>query len=62
MNDDELILDSLKDLGVRLWVKDGELHFKYPEGLEGNGRKDLYLFIKKHEEGIMRVLRNKNGN
>lgn len=57
MNDDELILDSLKDLGVTLWIKNGELHFKYPEGLEGDGRGDLYLFIKKHEQGIMRALR-----
>jgi hypothetical protein len=46
---DDFIYKGLKELGVRFWKKDGELAFKYPEGLEGDGRKDLFKFIKDHE-------------
>lgn len=55
VDDDKLILDSLKDLGIRFWLKDGELCFKYPENLEGD-RKSLYKFIRDHESGLIRIL------
>jgi len=56
MDDDQLILESLKDLGIQFWIGDGSLHFKYPPELSGEGKKDLYKFIKDHEQGIMRAL------
>jgi len=55
-DDDKIILDSLKELGIRFWIKDGKLAFKYPDGLEGSGRKDLFKFIKNHEPGLLRIL------
>ena len=49
------IYEGLKYLGVRFWIKDGELAFKYPEGLGGD-RKSLYKFIKEHQETLKRAL------
>lgn len=48
-------IKGLKELGVRFWKKDGELAFKYPEGLGGD-RKSLYKFIKEHQETLKRAL------
>lgn len=62
LDDDRIVYDGLKDFGVRMWVKEGEFCFKYPEGVEGEGRKDLFKFIKAHEEGLKRIVEAKNGN
>lgn len=59
MDDNQIIFDGLKDLGIQMWVRDGELHFKYPPELSGEGKKDLYKFIKTHEQGIIRVLQKR---
>ena len=62
MNLDEyisnFIYEGLKELGVKFWIKDGELAFKYPEGLEGDGKKELFKLIKDHEQ----ILKAKVGN
>ena len=59
MNLDEyintFIYEGLKYLGVRFWLKDGELCFKYPDDLGGD-RKSLYKFIKDHQDGLKRAL------
>jgi hypothetical protein len=60
MDVDELIFEGLKDLGILFWLKGNELCFKYPEGLAGDGRKQLYTFIKIHEEAIRRQLQNEH--
>ena len=52
---DRDILESLQELGIKFWEKDGELHFKYPEGLEGD-RKSLYKFIREHEMRLLEIL------
>lgn len=57
---EEEILNNLIEFGIKFWIKDNELHFKYPEGLEGEGKKELFKFIKSHEEGIVEILRQKN--
>jgi hypothetical protein len=49
------IYEGLKYFGVKFWIKDDELHFKYPEIISGN-TKDLFKFIKDHEQGIMRAM------
>lgn len=49
-------IKGLKELGVRFWKKDGELAFKYPEGLEGDGRGKLYGLIKSYEKAILNRL------
>lgn len=53
---DDFVYKGLKELGVRFWKKDGELAFKYPEGLEGDGRGKLYGLIKSHEKAILNRL------
>lgn len=62
MNLDEYLNDfvykGLKELGVKFWIKEGELAFKYPVGLEGNGRKDLYKLIKDYEQIIKAKVEN----
>lgn len=55
---DDFVYKGLKELGVRFWIKDGELHFKYPEGLEGDGRKDLYKLIKDYEQILKAKVEN----
>ena len=50
----EKIYDNLLEFGIKFWIRDGELYFKYPEGLEGEGGAELFKFIKGHEEGIKR--------
>ena len=57
---DNFIFEGLKELGVRFWIKDGELHFKYPEGLEGDGRKDLYKLIKDYEQILKAKVENES--
>ncbi len=57
---EEEIFDSLVEFGIKFWIKDGELHFKYPEGLGGEGKPELFKFIKAHEKEIMEFLRQKN--
>ena len=52
---DRDILESLQEVGIQFWVLNGELRFKYPEGLEGD-RKSLYKFIKNHQAGLIRIL------
>ena len=62
MNLDEyintFIYEGLKYLGVRFWIKGSELCFRYPEGLEGDGRKDLFKFIKDHEKILKAKVEN----
>lgn len=62
MNLDEYLNDfvykGLKELGVKFWLKDGELCFRYPEGLAGDGRKDLYKLIKDHEQMLRAQVEN----
>lgn len=53
---DDFVYKGLKELGVRFWIKDGELAFKYPEGLEGDGRGKLYGLIKSYEQAILNRL------
>ena len=53
---DDFVYKGLKELGVRFWKKDGELAFKYPEGLEGDGRGKLYGLIKSYEKEILNRL------
>ncbi len=61
MNLDEyintFIYEGLKYLGVRFWIKDEELAFKYPEIISGN-TKDLFKFIKDHEQIIKAKVEN----
>jgi len=52
---DDLIYKGLKELGIRFWMKDGELYFKYPQDLGGD-RISLYKFIKDHQAGLIRIL------
>jgi hypothetical protein len=47
----------LKYLGVRFWIKDEELAFKYPEIISGN-TKDLFKFIKDHEKILKAKVEN----
>ncbi len=54
---EEKILNNLMEFGIKFWIKDGELHFKYPDGLDGEGKKELFKFIKNHEEGIKEILK-----
>ena len=55
---DDEIYNNLVEFGLKFWIRDGELHFKYPEGLEGEGKAELFKFIKAHEEGIKRRIRD----
>ena len=61
MNLDEyintFIYEGLKYLGVRFWIKDGELAFKYPEIISGN-TKDLFKLIKDHEQILKAKVEN----
>ena len=61
MNLDEyintFIYEGLKYLGVRFWIKDEELAFKYPEIISGN-TKDLFKFIKDNEQIIKAKVEN----
>lgn len=61
MNLDEyintFIYEGLKYLGVRFWIKDEELAFKYPEIISGN-TKDLFKFIKDHEKILKAKVEN----
>ncbi len=61
MNLDEyintFIYEGLKYLGVIFWIKDEELAFKYPEIISGN-TKDLFKFIKDHEQIIKAKVEN----
>lgn len=50
------IYEGLRDLGIKFWIQENELRFKYPIGLEGDGKKDLFKFIKNHEEGLKTVV------
>ena len=49
----DLVLAGLRDLGVRMWVKEDatgkRVAFKYPPFEDETGRKDLFKFIKDHE-------------
>jgi len=56
MNDE--IYNNLVEFGIKFWIRDGELYFKYPEGLEGEGKAELFKFIKGHEEEIKRRIGN----
>ncbi len=56
----DFVYKGLKELGVKFWEKDGELHFKYPEGLEGDGRKDLYKLIKDYEQILKAKVENES--
>lgn len=58
---DKDIYEGLIDLGVLLWVKDGELRMKYPDEISGN-KKELYKFIMDHSEGLKRIVALKEGN
>lgn len=62
MNLDEYLNDfvykGLKELGVKFWIKDGELCFRYPEGLEGDGRKYLFKLIKDYEQILKAKVEN----
>ena len=53
---DNFVFKGLKELGVRFWKKGDELCFKYPEGLEGDGRGKLYGLIKSYEQAILNRL------
>ena len=61
MNLDEyintFIYEGLKYLGVRFWIKDEEIAFKYPEIISGY-TKDLFKFIKDHEQIIKAKVEN----
>lgn len=50
------IYEGLRDLGIRFWIQDEELYFKYPLGIDGDGKKDLFKLIKNHEEGLKTVV------
>ena len=50
---DDFIYKGLKELGIRFWKNGDELYFKYPEGLEGDGRGKLYRLIREHEKAIL---------
>jgi hypothetical protein len=51
------IYEGLKYLGVRFWIKDEELAFKYPEIISGN-TKDLFKLIKDHEKILKAKVEN----
>jgi hypothetical protein len=51
------IYEGLKYLGVRFWIKDEELAFKYPEIISGN-TKDLFKLIKDHEQILKAKVEN----
>jgi len=53
------IYEGLKYLGVRFWIKDEELAFKYPEIISGN-TKDLFKFIKDHEQILKAKVENES--
>ena len=63
MNLDEFINDwiyeGLKYFGVKFWIKDGELFFKYPEIVNGN-TKDLFKLIKDHEQILKAKVENES--
>ena len=54
---DNWIYEGLKYFGVKFWIQDGELHFKYPEIASGN-TKDLFKFIKDHERMLKAKVEN----
>ena len=51
------IYEGLKELGVKFWIKDEQLCFKYPEIASGS-TKDLYKLIKDHEQIIKAKVEN----
>lgn len=62
-NTEKLIYDGLIGLGIKFWLSEGdfgeELRFKYPPELTGDGRKDLFKFIKENEGRIKGVLKSR---
>ena len=53
------IYEGLKELGVKFWIKDEQLCFKYPEIASGS-TKDLYKLIKDHEQILKAKVENES--